>query len=296
MIETKRRDDVTEHPRRARQSHSEHNPEVFVGGLASCLIENDLRVFFSGLGEVDYVRMMYYRDGNPRGFAFVKFTNRESAVNLLSYAQIHIQGKEIECKLALGKNCSKIHIEHEILKKLYVGNLSPAIDEYDLKQYFEMFGSVCKVRIATTKATNSLRGFAFVTFDNVAGADLALIYKPDHILKGVSMLCRNALVKSITENQKYLTEKATHMKSERLLIDNNLVFRVREIIGHPNTRTHLLQMEKARPACIPLHSQTTSFSYSCSENNNFRRNSRTTIPNQMHTDNVRNSSPTCKPY
>lgn len=63
---------------------------------------------------------------------------------------------------------------NELLKKLYVGNLSFSATEEELRELFEQHGSTTSVRVITDRETGRSRGFGFVEFDDAANADKAL--------------------------------------------------------------------------------------------------------------------------
>jgi len=61
--------------------------EVFVGGLPKSADENALWSFFGQYGSVQKVQVKYDESGNPRGFCFVEFRDRESCDSLLAASQ-----------------------------------------------------------------------------------------------------------------------------------------------------------------------------------------------------------------
>ena len=58
--------------------------------------------------------------------------------------------------------------------KLFVGNLSFDTTENDLQDLFEQYGSVTEISLVTDRMTGRSRGFAFVTFSNVAEGQVAI--------------------------------------------------------------------------------------------------------------------------
>lgn len=58
--------------------------------------------------------------------------------------------------------------------KLYVGNLSFEIDEAELRQLFEAFGSVSSCNVIMDRMTDRPRGFAFVEMSSPAEAAKAI--------------------------------------------------------------------------------------------------------------------------
>lgn len=226
-------------------------PEMFVGGLPSHVTEADIRSIFSIFGKIVSVRMMNYRDGRSRGFAFIRFNNLRSYSQVMDRSPICYQGKDIECKMALTKEQSKCHIEQTTAKKIYVGNVSKFLHEEDLKDYFEQFGPLEKVKIATTACNNLPRGFGFVAFKYEESVRSVLRYSLPHIIKGSTVKCRPAVSKSETENLKYevadqmemVTEKKLTDQKSKIHTEQNLVFHCRTVKGHPYSRRHIQKLQ-----------------------------------------------------
>jgi RNA recognition motif-containing protein len=57
---------------------------------------------------------------------------------------------------------------------IYVSNLSFAIQDEDLKEYFEAYGDVVSARVVTDKDTQRSRGFGFVEMRDKAEAEKAI--------------------------------------------------------------------------------------------------------------------------
>jgi len=57
---------------------------------------------------------------------------------------------------------------------IYVGNLSYEVDENDLIEVFESFGTVSSSKIIMDRDNGRSKGFGFVTMDNQAEANHAI--------------------------------------------------------------------------------------------------------------------------
>ena len=57
---------------------------------------------------------------------------------------------------------------------IYVSNLSFAVKDEDLKEFFAEYGEVSSAKVITDKMTNRSRGFAFVEMRNDAEGDKAI--------------------------------------------------------------------------------------------------------------------------
>ena len=61
-----------------------------------------------------------------------------------------------------------------MLMNIYVGNLSYALSESELRDAFANFGAVSSVKILTDRETGRSRGFGFVEMPNRAEAEAAV--------------------------------------------------------------------------------------------------------------------------
>lgn len=59
-------------------------------------------------------------------------------------------------------------------EKVYVGNLSAATSEHDLRELFSPFGNVSEVNVPKERPSGLSRGFAFVTMATSEGARSAI--------------------------------------------------------------------------------------------------------------------------
>jgi RNA recognition motif-containing protein len=76
--------------------------------------------------------------------------------------------------------------------KLYVGNLSPNVNEDDLRQAFAAHGQVSAVSIVTDKFTGVSRGFGFVEMPGKAEAQTAIDRLNYQELKGQTIKVNEA--------------------------------------------------------------------------------------------------------
>ena len=59
--------------------------------------------------------------------------------------------------------------------KLFVGNLATETTEDDVRTMFAAHGSVDEIKFIMDRVTGRPRGFGFVTLDNEAGVDSAIL-------------------------------------------------------------------------------------------------------------------------
>ena len=72
---------------------------------------------------------------------------------------------------------------------IFVGNLDFKVDENDLEEVFEEYGTVGSAKVITDKFTGRSRGFGFVTMDDDEEASKAI-----NSLNGTSLKNRNIVV------------------------------------------------------------------------------------------------------
>ncbi|XP_059645321.1 polyadenylate-binding protein, cytoplasmic and nuclear-like isoform X3 [Cornus florida] len=167
--------------------HSTDHPkgsEVFVGGLARTTTENKIREVFSTCGEITEIRMMKDQGGNSKGFCFVRFSMKESAVKAVKEKSgFMLEGKKIGVLPSTNKD------------SLFLGNLHKdwSADNFD-KIIRQVFPDVVSVDLATPLSSGDTslgqkqqnRGFAIVKFLSYAAAARAYRAgsKPEFLLAG----------------------------------------------------------------------------------------------------------------
>lgn len=82
--------------------------------------------------------------------------------------------------------------------KLYVGNLSTAVTEEDLKSVFSTYGNLSSVAIIKDRISQDSKGFGFVEFSNNTEGTKAMKELNSKELKGKAIVVNEARPK--TEN------------------------------------------------------------------------------------------------
>ena len=59
-------------------------------------------------------------------------------------------------------------------KKLYVGNLAPAVNSEALRSLFSPHGTITSINLITDRQTGASKGYGFVEFDSEAEAQAAI--------------------------------------------------------------------------------------------------------------------------
>ncbi|XP_042393581.1 heterogeneous nuclear ribonucleoprotein Q-like [Zingiber officinale] len=142
--------------------------EIFVGGLDRDAIEEDLKVAFEKVGEVVEVRLHKdFATNKNKGFAFIKFANKEQASRALS---------ELKNPIVRGKRCGTAPSEDN--DTLFLGNICNTWTKEAIKQKLKDYG-VERVEhitlVSDTQNEGLSRGFAFLEFS--CHEDAMLAYK-----------------------------------------------------------------------------------------------------------------------
>lgn len=157
-----------------RKIKKEH--EIFVGGLDRDAVEEDLRKAFEKVGEVVEVRLHKdYATNKNKGFAFVKFANKEQVARAL---------EEMKNPLIRGKRCGIAPSEDN--DTLFLGNICNTWTKDAIKRKLKDYGidTVESITlVADTQNEGLSRGFAFLEFACHADAMAAYkrLQKPDVI-------------------------------------------------------------------------------------------------------------------
>lgn len=150
--------------------------EIFVGGLDRDAIEEDLKVAFEKVGEVVEVRLHKdFATNKNKGFAFIKFANKEQASRALS---------ELKNPIVRGKRCGTAPSEDN--DTLFLGNICNTWTKEAIKQKLKDYGveGVEHITLVSDTQNEGLsRGFAFLEFSCHEDAMLAYkrLQKPDVI-------------------------------------------------------------------------------------------------------------------
>uniref|UniRef100_A0A7S2R034 RRM domain-containing protein n=1 Tax=Eucampia antarctica TaxID=49252 RepID=A0A7S2R034_9STRA len=171
-------DDRTVYVTKAR-SKSEKNEEnkedttkIYVGNVNFDTTEGDLREYFGECGNVLDVYCPTHQDtGLPRGFAFVtmKADDAEKAIDQNDGQDFMGRNLSVRESLPRGQKLPQKPKEAKEKKdevKLYIGNISFGMEEEDLTEVFEEYGTVLDLYMPRDRETGRPRGFAFCTMSS----------------------------------------------------------------------------------------------------------------------------------
>lgn len=166
--------------------------EVAVRGLSFNAYDGDVRELFEPCGNIINVKMINKPDGSPKGFAFVKFSSRNSFNKALELNGADHMGRNIAVEEARGKangnqggqggfggqqggNNRRNDGAPAVIESptLFIGGLSFNSTNESIMEFFSSIGQVQSARVVTDKETQRPKGFGYVEFFDVDTAKKA---------------------------------------------------------------------------------------------------------------------------
>ncbi|KAI8641178.1 hypothetical protein BD408DRAFT_418525 [Parasitella parasitica] len=143
--------------------------KMFIGGLNWETTDENLRQYFSQFGEVlDCVVMRDPTTHRSRGFGFLTMKDNSAIDKIVSQDHHNLDGKRIDPKRAIPRD------EQDKTEKIFVGGISPEVNEEEFREFFTQFGKVLDATLMMERDTGRPRGFGFVTFEDSKGVEEAL--------------------------------------------------------------------------------------------------------------------------
>ncbi|OEL13651.1 UBP1-associated protein 2B [Dichanthelium oligosanthes] len=178
--------------------------KLFVHGLGWGAGADDLRSAFTRFGELEDCRVISDKQsGRSKGYGFVLFRSRRSALRALRRPQLQIGGRLAFCHLAASgpappasqsqnpssnantnsnsnsgtttnASGSSSSQPDNMPRKIFVGNVHADVDVDRLYEYFSQFGEIEEGPLGFDKNTGKPKGFALFVYKSVDSARRAL--------------------------------------------------------------------------------------------------------------------------
>jgi len=105
-----------------------------------------------------------------RGFGFITFKDSLNIENLLKDQPHYLDGKQVECKIAIPKEqintISEESLDENAISnkahKIFVGGLPPNLREAEMHNYFANFGEIDQCVIMHDKPSGKSRGIFYL--------------------------------------------------------------------------------------------------------------------------------------
>lgn len=157
---------------KAQQGPRNQEATIYVGNLDEKVTEAVLRELMIQMGPVVYVHIPRDRiTQQHQGYGFVEFQGEEDA----EYAIKILSGVKLYNKPLKINKSSTDKRTLDVGANLFIGSLSPEVDEKILLDTFTMFGTLIQTpKVARDEATGVSRGFGFISYDSFEASDAAI--------------------------------------------------------------------------------------------------------------------------
>lgn len=126
-----------------------------------------------------------------KGFAYVDFSTQEAVAESVALSETLLSGRKVLIKDAHdfngrpekvidndpnqnGTRASAAGVKKPSSKKIFVGNLPFETEKIDVEEHFSPCGNLVDVHVASFEDSGKCKGYAWVTFDDIAAAEAAL--------------------------------------------------------------------------------------------------------------------------
>jgi polyadenylate-binding protein len=174
---------------------------IFIKNLDKSTDEEKLRDIFGRFGEIQSAVIMKDDKSGSKGFAFVNFTDHESAAKCVEdMNDADVAGK----KLYVGRAQKKVERQAQLRDKyermkqermtkyqgvnIYVKNLDDTVDDDRLRIEFEKFGEITSAKIMRDEKGTS-KGFGFVCFTSPDDANKAIVEMSNKMVGTKPLYC-----------------------------------------------------------------------------------------------------------
>ena len=174
--------------------------KLFIGGLSLNTTSELVSQHFSMFGAIQSIRLVGEQKNRPRGYGFVIFFKKQSLRAALAHKDHIIEGRQIDCSIALDSEKGHLMDEWPQEKKIHVSNLPVDTTKCDIDCHFRQFGEVQKILLFTQRDKKSC--FAFVIFLSEFSKAAALKAPIQHFLGTyLQVLCRDAIPKGTKRSE-----------------------------------------------------------------------------------------------
>ncbi|XP_074579143.1 UBP1-associated protein 2A-like [Curcuma longa] len=167
--------------------------KVFVHGLSWDSTRETLLQVFEPYGDIEDCNVVMDKvTGRTKGYGFVIFRTRASAVKALKEPEKKIKNRMTHCQLAsIGPPVASCSVGDSFGRKVYISNVHTEATRDSLRAFFSQFGEIEGGPFGFDINTGKSRGFAIFVYKTQEGARKAL-EEPYKMFEGHQLNCRLA--------------------------------------------------------------------------------------------------------
>ncbi|WPK23451.1 hypothetical protein PUMCH_000692 [Australozyma saopauloensis] len=160
---------------------------LYVGNLAKTIAEDQLKDIIQAAGPVVSVKILQDKNKFDFNYAFVEFETESGAADALqAFNNTIINGHEVKLNYAYQSlTFFSAQNADANLFSVFVGDLSPEVDDEALRTFFSEFPSLKQAHVMWDMQTSRSRGYGFATFKDSADAQTVI-----HTMNGRMLLGR----------------------------------------------------------------------------------------------------------
>ena len=203
---------VTKIQSQNKNSEDEIKKTIFVGNVPIDTKRKSLFNIFKKYGEIDSIRFRSVPTSNlkiPKKaqinkkefsqikanmIAYIKFKNEESAINALELNNFIIKENHLRVDRIQEKS------SNDYKNTIFIGNLPFIINEEEIRNELQKYGTIVNIRIVRDKVTYESKGIAYVQFKTKAERQLAQVSRV--VIKGRELRIKKAAPESKIEKKK----------------------------------------------------------------------------------------------
>lgn len=152
---------------------NEEPKTLYIGNLDSSVTEEFISTLFGQIGVVSKTKVIF--DGTNDPYAFVEFSDHHMAAQALQTMNRRmLLDKEMKVNWAVEPGQQTVKIDTSKHFHVFVGDLSPEVDNKALKEAFVPFGEVSDAKVIRDVTTMKSKGYGFVSYPKREEAERAI--------------------------------------------------------------------------------------------------------------------------
>ncbi|KAL6453075.1 PUB1 Nuclear and cytoplasmic polyadenylated RNA-binding protein PUB1 [Candida maltosa Xu316] len=210
------------------------NKILYVGNLPKSASEEMVKDLFSvGGNPIKTIKVLNDKNKSGFNYAFIEYDSSDTAdmaLNTLNGRIIDNAEIKINWAYQSATIANNLNAE-EPLYNIFVGDLSPEVNDEGLRNAFSKFGSLKQAHVMWDMQTSRSRGYGFVTFGEQSDAELALQTMNGEWLGGRAIRCNWASHKQQQQQQQqqqYNNQQGNGFRNYR---NNNRQFRHNQFVN-----------------------------------------------------------------
>ncbi|KAI1707520.1 RNA recognition motif domain-containing protein [Ditylenchus destructor] len=151
----------------------EHQPKtIYIGNLAHAVTEEFVGALFGQIGTIN--KLTIISDGISNPYAFVEFSDHifaAQAVQAMDKRRLMDQEMKITW---VTEPSSQLKVDTSNHFHIFVGDLSPEVDNKALQTAFAPFGEISDIKVIRDPVTLKSKGYGFISFPRRENAECAI--------------------------------------------------------------------------------------------------------------------------